>query len=86
MLWALLLAFPFTMIANLAGWTVAEAGRQPWVVWGLQRTTAGASPEASVPAGNAIFSLLGFLGLYVLVGLIYAFAQARVVARGPAKV
>jgi cytochrome d ubiquinol oxidase subunit I len=85
MLWALLLAFPFTVIANLAGWTVAETGRQPWVVWGLQRTTAGASPEASVPAGNAIFSLLGFFGLYVLVGLIYAFAQARVVARGPAE-
>jgi cytochrome d ubiquinol oxidase subunit I len=83
MLWALMLAFPFTYIANLAGWTVAEAGRQPWVAWGLQRTSAGASPERSVPAGTGIFTLLGFAGLYVLIGLIYALLLARIVAKGP---
>jgi cytochrome d ubiquinol oxidase subunit I len=83
MLWALMLAFPFTYIANLAGWTVAETGRQPWVVWDLQRTSAGASPEKSVPAGTGIFTLLGFSGLYVLVGLLYAFVLARIVAKGP---
>ncbi|MCW3001487.1 MAG: cytochrome bd quinol oxidase subunit 1 apoprotein [Conexibacter sp.] len=83
MLWVLMLAFPFTYIANLAGWTVAETGRQPWVVWNLQRTAAGASPEKSVPAGSAIFTLLGFAGLYVLIGLLYVLLQARVVARGP---
>jgi cytochrome d ubiquinol oxidase subunit I len=82
-LWALMLAWPFTFIANLAGWTVAETGRQPWVAWELQRTSGGASPEASVPAGSGIFSLLGFAGLYVLIGLIYAFLLARIVARGP---
>jgi cytochrome d ubiquinol oxidase subunit I len=84
MLWALLLAFPFTYIANLAGWTVAETGRQPWVVWELQRTSAGASPEKSVPAGSSTFTLLGFLGLYILIGLLYAFLVARIVAQGPA--
>jgi cytochrome d ubiquinol oxidase subunit I len=83
MLWALMLAFPFTYIANLAGWTVAETGRQPWVVWGLQRTGAGASPEKSVPAGTGIFTLLGFTGLYILVGILYLFLVARIVARGP---
>jgi cytochrome bd ubiquinol oxidase subunit I len=83
MLWALLLAFPFTYIANLAGWTVAETGRQPWVAWNLQRTSAGASPEQAVPAGSGIFSLLGFFGLYVLIGLVYVFLQARMVAKGP---
>jgi cytochrome d ubiquinol oxidase subunit I len=82
-LWALMLAWPFTFIANLAGWTVAETGRQPWVAWGLQRTSGGASPEASVPAGSGIFSLLGFAGLYVLIGLIYALLLARIVVRGP---
>lgn len=46
MLWALALALPFTYIANLAGWTVAETGRQPWDVWGLQLTNAGASPRS----------------------------------------
>jgi cytochrome d ubiquinol oxidase subunit I len=86
MLWALLLAFPFTYVANLAGWTVAETGRQPWVVFGLQRTSAGASPEKSVPAGTGIFTLLGFAGLYVLIGIFYVFLQARVFSRGPDEV
>jgi cytochrome bd ubiquinol oxidase subunit I len=86
MLWALMLAFPLTYIANLAGWTVAETGRQPWVVFGLQRTSAGASPEKAVPAGSGIFTLLGFTGLYVLIGLLYVFLQARIVARGPDEV
>jgi cytochrome d ubiquinol oxidase subunit I len=86
MLWALTLAFPFTIIANLAGWTVAETGRQPWDVWGLQLTSAGASPDKSVPAGTGIFTLLGFTGLYVLLGLLYVLVQARIVARGPAEV
>ncbi|MGZ4332230.1 MAG: cytochrome ubiquinol oxidase subunit I [Solirubrobacteraceae bacterium] len=85
MQWALLLALPFTYIANLAGWTVAETGRQPWDVWGLQLTSAGASPEKSVPAGTGIFTLLGFAGLYLLVGLLYVLLQARIVARGPAE-
>jgi cytochrome bd ubiquinol oxidase subunit I len=83
MLWTLLLAFPFTVIANLAGWTVAETGRQPWVVYNLQLTSAGASPEKSVPAGTGIFTLLGFLGLYVLLGLLYVLLQLRMVSRGP---
>jgi cytochrome d ubiquinol oxidase subunit I len=82
-LWALMLAFPFTYIANLAGWTVAETGRQPWIVWGLQRTAAGASPEKAVPAGTGIFTLLGFGGLYVLIGILYVFLVARIVASGP---
>jgi cytochrome d ubiquinol oxidase subunit I len=83
MLWALMLAFPFTMIANIAGWTVAETARQPWVVYGLQLTSAGASPEKAVPAGTGTFTLLGFTGLYLLVGLLYVFIQARIVSRGP---
>ena len=38
MLWALMLTFPFTYIANIAGWVTAETGRQPWTVFGLERT------------------------------------------------
>jgi cytochrome d ubiquinol oxidase subunit I len=86
MLWALLLAWPFTYIANIAGWTVAETGRQPWVVFGLQRTSAGASPPGSVPAGTGIFTLLGFAGLYLLIGLLYVMLTLRIVARGPQEV
>jgi cytochrome d ubiquinol oxidase subunit I len=82
-LWALMLAPPFTFVANIAGWTVAETGRQPWVVFGLMRTHEGASPASSVPAGTAIFTLLGFAGLYLVIGLVYVLIVVRIVARGP---
>jgi cytochrome d ubiquinol oxidase subunit I len=84
-LWALMLAFPFTYIANIAGWTVAETGRQPWLVYDVMRTTEGASPASSVPAGTGIFTLLGFAGLYVLIALLYVLLIVRIVARGPAE-
>jgi cytochrome d ubiquinol oxidase subunit I len=83
MQWVLLLAWPFTYIANIAGWTVAETGRQPWVAFGLQRTSAGASPAASVPAGTGIFTLLGFAGLYLLIFVLFVLLITRIVARGP---
>lgn len=83
MLWTLMLAFPFTYIANIAGWTTAEVGRQPWVVHGLLRTEHGISPPESVPAGTALFTLLGFAGLYALVSLLFVLFIARIVARGP---
>jgi cytochrome bd ubiquinol oxidase subunit I len=83
MLWALLLAFPFTYIANIAGWTTTEAGRQPWVIWGLLRTQDAASPASSVPAGTGIFTLLGFAGLYLFVGILFLMLIVRIVARGP---
>jgi cytochrome d ubiquinol oxidase subunit I len=83
MLWALMLAFPFTFIANIAGWATAETGRQPWLVYGLLRTKDGASPPESVPAGTGIFTLLGFAGLYLLIGILFLMLIVRIVARGP---
>jgi cytochrome d ubiquinol oxidase subunit I len=83
MLWTLMLAVPFTYVANIAGWTVAETGRQPWVVFGLMRTHAGASPASVVPAGTGIFTILGFAGLYLLIGIVYVLLIVRIVARGP---
>jgi cytochrome d ubiquinol oxidase subunit I len=82
-LWALMLAFPFCFIANIAGWTTAEVGRQPWVVYGLLRTKDAASPEHSVPAGTGIFTLLGFSGLYLMLAVLYLLLIVRIVARGP---
>jgi cytochrome bd ubiquinol oxidase subunit I len=83
MLWALMLAFPFTYIANIAGWATAETGRQPWLVYGLLRTEDGASPADSVPAGTAIFTMLGFGGLYLLMGIVFLMLILRIVVRGP---
>ncbi|RMD73200.1 MAG: cytochrome ubiquinol oxidase subunit I, partial [Bacteroidetes bacterium] len=63
-LWALLMAVPFPYIANLAGWYTTELGRQPWLVYGLLRTADG--PSFLVSSGNTLFTLLGFVGLYLL--------------------
>ena len=81
-LWVLMLALPFPYIANTAGWMTAELGRQPWLVHGLFRTEHGSSNHVST--GNVLFSLLGFMGLYAFLALLFFFLFTRVVARGPA--
>jgi cytochrome d ubiquinol oxidase subunit I len=81
MLWVLMLAFPFPFIANTAGWITAEVGRQPWIIYGLMRTRDGVSPL--VAAGNAWFTLLGFLGLYTILGILFLFLVYREIERGP---
>jgi cytochrome d ubiquinol oxidase subunit I len=80
-LWIVMLAMPFPYIANHAGWVVAEVGRQPWVVHGLQRTAVATS--TNVTDGMTTFTLLGFMGLYAVLGLLYLFLLARIVASGP---
>lgn len=82
LLWALMLAFPFPYIATTAGWITAELGRQPWLVYGLFRTSDGISKVVS--PGNALFSLMGFTGMYFLLGLLYLFLIGRELSRGPA--
>ncbi len=79
--WALFLAFPFPYIANTAGWMTAELGRQPWLIYGLFRTAQGASP--TVHAGSTAFTLIGFAGLYFVLGLIFVFLFGREVWHGP---
>ncbi len=80
-LWALLLAMPFPYIANEAGWVVTEVGRQPWIVYGLMRTSNGVS--ANVVAGETLFTLIGFLGMYFLLGFLFLYLTLREIARGP---
>jgi cytochrome d ubiquinol oxidase subunit I len=82
MLWILLLALPFPYIANTAGWMTAELGRQPWLVYSLMRTADGYSKTVS--AGNGIFTLLGFMGMYMVLGILFLFLVWREIERGPA--
>ena len=82
LLWLLMLCAPFPYIATTAGWMTAELGRQPWLVYGLLRTSEGASPL--VHSGNALFTLLGFLGLYLLLGILFLFLFAETIRHGPA--
>ena len=82
MLWILLLSIPFPYIANTAGWITAETGRQPWLVYGLMRTPAGISPRVS--EGNVWFTLIGFLGMYAVLAILFLFLVYREIYRGPA--
>jgi cytochrome d ubiquinol oxidase subunit I len=81
MLWILMLATPFPFIANTAGWLTTELGRQPWIAYGLLRTEEGVSPLVS--SGNVLFTLIGFAGMYLIMGLLYFVLMVREVAHGP---
>jgi cytochrome bd ubiquinol oxidase subunit I len=81
MLWVLMLCLPLPYIANTAGWLTAELGRQPWLVYGLMRTTEGYSKY--VGAGNGLFTLLGFMGLYTLLAILFLTLVQGEIAHGP---
>ena len=80
-LWAVLLSFPLPYIANTAGWMTAEMGRQPWLIYGLMRTAHGYSTH--VAAGNAWFTLLGFMGMYTVLAMLWLFLVYREIEKGP---
>jgi cytochrome d ubiquinol oxidase subunit I len=63
-----LLSFPTGFIAVLAGWFTAEVGRQPWVVYGLLRTTDAVTPSLKI--GDVLLSLICYVLAY---SMIYAF-------------
>jgi len=81
LLWTLMLAFPFPYIATTAGWWTAELGRQPWVIHGLLRTVDAGSSKVS--AGDVVFTLLGFAGLYLLLGTVFVGQVLKEISRGP---
>lgn len=81
MLWLLMLMFPFPYIANTAGWMTAELGRQPWLIYGLMRTSEGVS--SNVSAGNATFTLIGFMGMYAILSILFLFLIYREIDHGP---
>jgi cytochrome d ubiquinol oxidase subunit I len=81
MLWIVMLTTPFPYVSTIAGWVATEVGRQPWVAYGLLRTADGLSPLVS--SGNGLFTLLGFLGLYLLMGVAYVVLVLDLCSRGP---
>jgi cytochrome d ubiquinol oxidase subunit I len=80
MLWALMLLMPFPYIANEAGWTVSEVGRQPWIVYGLMRTSEAYSQN--VASGETLFTLIGFAGMYFLLGVLFLYLLLRQIDKG----
>ena len=81
LLWGFMFMMPFPYIANITGWYTAELGRQPWLVYDLLRTADGASPTVS--SGNTLFTLMGFVGLYALLGMLYALLVGKIINNGP---
>ena len=80
-LWMLMLMTPFPYIATTAGWVTAETGRQPWLIYGLMRIEEGTSPHIS--PGNALFTLIGFMGMYTVLAMLFLFLVYREIEEGP---
>jgi cytochrome bd ubiquinol oxidase subunit I len=81
MLWVIMPSAPLPYIANTAGWMTAELGRQPWLIYGIMRTAHGFSPR--VGPGNAWFTLIGFMGMYTLLSILWLFLIYREIEHGP---
>jgi cytochrome d ubiquinol oxidase subunit I len=76
----MLYSIPLPYLAIALGWTVAEVGRQPWIVYGLMRTRDAASPIAS---GQVLATLVGFIVVYGLLGLLAFALMIRTARLGP---
>ena len=84
LLWVLTLAFPFPYIANTLGWMTAELGRQPWLIYSIFQTHDGYSKV--VTSGDTIFTLIGFIGLYFVLGVLFLYLAGLEIAHGPDEV
>jgi cytochrome d ubiquinol oxidase subunit I len=80
LLWAWIAAAPLGYVAVETGWLVREVGRQPWIIYGLLRTTEAVSP---LPAGTVWASLLAYFVVYNLIFLAFLIFTARLIKKGP---
>jgi cytochrome d ubiquinol oxidase subunit I len=76
-------AIPLPYVAIQAGWMLAELGRQPWIVYGLMRTTDGVSPVAS---WQVLASLVAFVMIYGLLGAVGYYLIGKNAIKGPAAI
>jgi cytochrome d ubiquinol oxidase subunit I len=77
----MLLAIPAPYIAAQLGWIVAEVGRQPWIVYGVMKTSDAVSRSISV--SQVVISLAGFTLLYGGLGVIDIYLLAKIAKKGP---
>ncbi|MDD6088320.1 MAG: cytochrome ubiquinol oxidase subunit I [Desulfovibrionaceae bacterium] len=76
----LVYCIPLPYIAIMAGWAVAEIGRQPWIVYGLMKTSDAASP---VPSYSVFFSILALIVIYGFLGTLDIALLRKYAKRGP---
>ncbi len=77
----MLLSLPLPYLAAQLGWIVAEMGRQPWIVYGVLKTSEGVSKAVTSP--QVIGSLVGFTLIYSLLGAIDIYLLAKYARKGP---
>lgn len=79
-LWTAVLCLPIPWIASLAGWIVAEVGRQPWVIYNVLPTALAATmPDAAA----SITALPCFAAAYTLLTVWYVYANLMCLRLGP---
>ncbi|TXF91137.1 cytochrome ubiquinol oxidase subunit I [Neolewinella aurantiaca] len=81
LLWAFVFAVVLPQMANQFGWYAAEMGRQPWVVYGLLRTSDALSNV--VTANQVLFSLIGFTIIYVILLALFLYLLNKKIKHGP---
>ncbi len=81
LLWIFVFSVLLPQIANQVGWFAAEMGRQPWVVYGLLRTSDAFSK--SVAANQIIFSLILFTLIYTILFALFIYLLDRKIKKGP---
>ena len=77
----MLLSIPLPYLACELGWIVAEVGRQPWIVYGLMKTSDAVSPIAS---SQVLISLIAFIGVYGILGATGFYLIAKNSIKDPA--
>lgn len=68
-------------IANQSGWFTAELGRQPWIVYGMLKTSDGLSKAVS--AGHIVASLVMFTVVYAMLFALFVYLLDRKIKEGP---
>ena len=81
LLWIFVFAVLGPQIANQLGWITAEVGRQPWIVYGLLRTSEGLSKV--VTANQVWFSLILFTAIYSLLFVLFLYLLNEKIQHGP---
>jgi cytochrome d ubiquinol oxidase subunit I len=74
-------AIPIGFIATWCGWIVREVGRQPWVIYGLMRTSDGVS--LNIGTGPVIASLILFIAVYAALFGAFIYFTRRTLMQGP---
>lgn len=81
LLWIFAWSVVLPQVANEAGWFTAEMGRQPWVVYGMLRTSDALSKV--VTANQILFSLILFTIVYIVLFALFIFLLNRKIQHGP---